>query len=77
MIYAVLLTGFKYGRHVYFPTSKFKIARIKLKILTHLSILVFLYVFKRLEGSQLQNVSLSDPSVNSKWTSFTVYINIF
>ena len=60
-----------------FPTSKFQMARIKLKILTHPSILVFLYVFKRLEGSQLQNLFLSDPSVNSKWTSFTVNINTF
>ena len=59
-----------------FPTSKFQMARIKLKILTHPSI-SFLYVFKRLEGSQLQNLSLSDPSVNSKWTSFTVYISAY
>ena len=59
-----------------FPTSKFQMARIKLKILTHPSI-SFLYVFKRLESSQLQNLSLSDPSVNSKWTSFTVYISAY
>ena len=37
-----------------FPTSKFQMARIKLKILTHLSKVVFLYVFKWLKGSQLQ-----------------------
>ena len=71
------LTGFKYGRHVFFPTSKFQMARIKLEILTHLSKVVFLYVFKWLEGSQLQNLSLSGTSFNSKWTGFTVYINIY
>ena len=58
-----------------FLTSKFQMARIKLKILTH-PLNYFLYVSKKLEGSQLQNLSLSDPGVNSKWTSFTVYINI-
>ena len=49
-----------------FPTSKFQMARIKLKLLMRLSKVVFLYVFKWLEGPQLQNLSLFDPRVNSK-----------
>ena len=36
-----------------------------------------MYVLKWLEGSQLQNISLSDPLVNSKWTSFAVCINTY
>ena len=58
-----------------FPTSKFQI-RIKLKILTQLSKVVFV-CFKWLKGSQLQSLSFSDPRVNSKWTSLKVYINTY
>ena len=34
-------------------------------------------VLKWFEGFKLQNLSLSGPFINSKWTSFTVYINTY
>ena len=60
-----------------FPTLKFQIARIKLKILTHSLKKFFCMFFFRLEGSQQQNLPLSDPTFKSKWKNFTVYINSY